>query len=128
MRTLFILSTIGLLSGCVADVKINQDADEDGLLDPQEVALGSDPGKADTDGDGYTDGDEFAAHTSPADAADKPYKNGWPIDECRHDYEGTGIKKGDVAYDFALNDQFGETVHLHDFCNQVVYLLFAAFW
>lgn len=118
-----------LLTGCVAETAINQDGDDDGLLDPDEVAHGSDPGLPDTDGDGYTDGDEVTQNTSPSDANDKPYLMGWPIDSCRNSVEGTvGTKKGTVAENFALTDQFGETVKLHDFCNQVVYLIFAAFW
>jgi hypothetical protein len=117
-----------LLGGCIATVDINQDADGDGLLDPAEVVAGSDPTVADTDGDGYLDGDEVRQNTSPVDANDKPYLMGWPIDSCRQDISGNGTKEGEVAGDFALLDQFGETVHLYDFCNQVVYLVFAAFW
>jgi hypothetical protein len=116
------------LTGCVADVKLELDADEDGLLDSEEAALGSDPSNPDSDGDNYNDGAEAAANTSPTDAEDHPYKNGWQIDACRHDITATGESEGEVADDFALVDQFGETVHLHDFCNQVVYMVFAAFW
>lgn len=116
------------LGGCVAEMKIDQDADGDGLLDPQEIELGSDPGVADSDGDGYDDGEEFAQNTSPADPEDKPYAGGWRIDACRNDITGTGHAKGDVAEDWDLLDQFGETVRLYDFCNQIVYVVFAAFW
>ena len=128
MKGILMLAFATSLSGCAAQVKINQDADNDGLLDPEEVALGSDPGLADSDGDGTSDGDEVAANTSPTDPDDKPYQAGWPIDACRHDIEGPyGDKKGDIAEDFALPDQFGETVHLHDFCGKVGYLVFASF-
>lgn len=42
------------------------DSDEDGLLDGREKELGTDPNKADTDGDGLSDGDEVLKyHTDP---------------------------------------------------------------
>ena len=37
------------------------DADNDGLTNAQEIALGTDPFNRDTDGDGYSDGDEVKA-------------------------------------------------------------------
>lgn len=44
----------------------NADADNDGLLDDEEIALGTDPAKADTDGDGQADGFEvLRAGTDP---------------------------------------------------------------
>ncbi len=36
----------------------SEDADSDGLTNDQELQLGTDPNKADTDGDGLSDGDE----------------------------------------------------------------------
>ena len=116
-----------LSSACIADVAIDVDGDQDGLLDSDEVALGSDPGNPDSDEDGYLDGAEADSYTDPADAADHPYQEGWQIDACRHDIESTGSEVGDVAADFALGDQFGETVHLHDFCNQVVLVVGSGF-
>lgn len=108
-------------------MKIDVDGDQDGLLDSQEVELGSDPADPDSDADGYEDGEEFESNTDPADAADKPYQAGWQIDACRHDIEATGAEEGDVAENFALPDQFGETVRLHDFCDQVVLVMGAGF-
>jgi hypothetical protein len=113
--------------GCIADVQIDVDGDQDGLLDSDEMSIGSDPANPDSDDDGFDDGAEVAGNTSPIDAADKPYQEGWQIDACRHDIEGTGTAEGDIANDFALPDQFGETVHLHDFCNQVVLVMGAGF-
>jgi hypothetical protein len=119
--------SLGLATGCIAEVKIDVDGDQDGLLDSQEVELGSDPADPDSDADGYEDGEEFESNTDPADAADKPYQAGWQIDACRHDIEATGAEEGDVAENFALPDQFGETVRLHDFCDQVVLVMGAGF-
>ena len=44
----------------------DEDDDNDGLSDQQELALGTDPLKADTDGDGINDGAEVALGRNPA--------------------------------------------------------------
>jgi hypothetical protein len=43
---------------------ILRDSDGDGLTDPQEIRLGTDPGVADTDNDGLRDGEEVHHLTS----------------------------------------------------------------
>ncbi len=48
------------------------DPDDDGASNLAEMLLGSDPGKADTDGDGYKDGDEIEAGSDPLDAGKTP--------------------------------------------------------
>lgn len=126
MRALFL--PMVLATGCVSQVNINDDADADGLPDGGEVAWGSDRGNPDSDGDGYLDGEEADVSADPSDAADHPFQAGWQMDACRNDLTAEGWGVGDVSNDFALMDQFGETVRLHDFCNQAVYLVFAAFW
>ncbi len=127
MRALLLTLSLPLV-GCLADVDVDVDPDKDGLADADEAALGSDPGVPDSDGDGYTDGDEASQHTNPIDAEDHPYAGGWKIGACRDDIEATGTGEGDVSNDFELMDQFGEMVRLHDFCDNVVYVVFAAFW
>jgi len=114
--------------GCVAQVDIDDDPDGDGLADVDEVRLGADPGNPDSDGDGYLDGAEAAAYANPADAADHPLEGGWAMGACRNDLEGEGNAVGQIAQNFGLMDQFGETVHLHDFCDKIVFVTFAAFW
>lgn len=49
-------------------VSVDYDADDDGLADEQEAALGSNPNDTDSDDDGLTDQAEFVAGTSPIDA------------------------------------------------------------
>jgi hypothetical protein len=50
----------------------NQDTDGDGLSDNDEVSLyGTDPTNDDTDGDGVSDGDEVAAGKNPLDPGDE---------------------------------------------------------
>ena len=72
--------------------------------------------------DGVTGGDDKDGTPTT------PYEGGWPVGACRDEIEPTGNAAGQVANDFALTDQFGDTVHLHDFCDRVVWLVFAAFW
>ncbi|GGO75319.1 binary toxin-like calcium binding domain-containing protein [Nocardioides deserti] len=55
------------------------DADEDGLTDGQEKQLGTDPTKADTDGDGLKDGAEVNQHKT---------------DPLKPDTDGDGVKDG----------------------------------
>ena len=107
---------------------LDLDLDGDGLSTAEEIELGSDPENPDTDGDGWTDGEEVAGNTDPTDAADHPYTGGWLIDACRHDIQATGNELGDIAEDFGLHDQFGDEVHLHDFCGKEVVLITAALW
>ena len=45
---------LSLTTGVASNLE-NADQDNDGLYDWQEIALGTDPGKTDTDGDGYSD-------------------------------------------------------------------------
>ena len=104
------------------------DSDGDGLTDSEEEALGSDPDAADSDGDGWDDGEEVSGNTDPLAAQDHPYTGGWAIGACRDELQATGNGVGDIAEDFALTDQFGDTVRLHDFCDRQVLLVSAAFW
>ena len=64
----------------------------------------------------------------PTDPDRFPYAGGWPIGNCHADIVGTGNEVGDIAMDFALLDQFGEAVRLHDFCDRLVLLHAGAFW
>ena len=102
---------------------VSPDSDGDGLSDAKENQLGSDPNNKDTDGDGWLDGEEVDGFTDPVDSSDHPYTGGWAMGACRHDIESTGNLVGDVAEQFELEDQFGDTVRLHDFCDREVLLV-----
>ncbi len=105
------------------------DTDGDGLTDYEEVnETLTDPTVADTDGDGFDDGEEWEGNTDPFDSADHPYTGGWPIDDCRASVQPTGNGVGDVAEPFQLQDQYGELVRFHDFCDHVVLLISGTFW
>ena len=127
MKRLVLLSAMAVACDA-APVDIPFDSDGDGMMDDDEVAAGTDPENADSDDDGWEDGEEVASYTDPADPDDHPYTGGWKIDSCRHDVEPTGNAVGDIAYDFELEDQFGDTLHLHDFCGQAVFIESSAFW
>lgn len=104
------------------------DSDGDGLTDAEEDDLGTDPDKADSDGDGFDDPDEVEANTNPNKKSDHPYEGGWPIGACRDDVKGEGFSERDISENFTMEDQFGEEVELHSFCENVVYMVFAAVW
>jgi YD repeat-containing protein len=49
-----------------------KDGDGDGLTNGQEIAMGTDPFRADTDGDGFSDGVEVTAGSNPLDSHSTP--------------------------------------------------------
>lgn len=58
-------NTLSVLEG-------EKDPDGDGLTNAQEIALGTDPFRADTDGDGFNDGVEASAGSNPLDPHSTP--------------------------------------------------------
>jgi len=104
------------------------DDDGDGLTNGEEASLGSDPNNSDSDGDGYGDGEEVDGNTDPLSDWDHPYQGGWPIADCRYDVLVTGNGVGQSTSNFALTDQFGDTLQLHDFCDRAVILVGSAMW
>jgi len=106
----------------------SSDDDGDGLTYEEETELGTDPDNPDTDGDGYSDGDEVEQNFNPLDAADRPYLGGWGRDDCYDQYATAVYSVGDIAADFALVDQHGDTIHLRDFCGRTIYLISGAMW
>ncbi len=127
MRTIF-LSSLALSACAVPSVELPFDSDRDGLLDDEELDLGTDPDEYDSDGDDWGDGDELDNNTDPGDPEDHPYTGGWAIDSCRYDVAASGNSEGQVTENFDLGDQFGDGVKLHDFCGKVVLLESSAFW
>jgi len=81
----------------------------------------------DSDGDGWSDRQERIEGTDHHDPDDHPYEGGWGHDDCRDTIKPTGLEVGDIAYDFSLEDQFGDFVRLHSFCGRVVFVDHSAF-
>ncbi len=54
------------------------DADSDGVPESLEALYGLNPGNSDTDGDGFSDGEELAAMTNPKSPASNPGEAGGP--------------------------------------------------
>ncbi len=103
------------------------DADADGLVDCDEVALGTDPDTADSDADGTGDGEEAACGADPLDAEETCYQCGW----YRGDpgtLEATGAAIGDTLENVAMTDQCGELVDLWDFAGEYHVLFLTAAW
>lgn len=123
------LSALGLLTACgPAIVDMPFDGDQDGLMDLDEQDHGTDAANPDTDGDGFLDGWEVSQGADPLDAAVHPYTGMYEIDPtCRDTVKSTGNELGEVAEDFALLDQFGEEVHLIDFCRRTILLEYGGF-
>ena len=125
MRHLWAIALSASLTGClVADVNV---------IDP-DSNLGDGGGgggdtKKDSDNDGWTDAEEDASFTDPDDPLDHPYTGGWPIGSCRHDLEPTGgVAPGDIIDDYTFDDQYGEQIHMHDFCDKAILAVAAAEW
>ena len=114
--------------GVPAEVTVDLDGDRDGLTDGEELALGTKPDVVDSDTDGYSDFAEVQSFTDPNEPTDHPYAGDWPIDGCRNDIVSTGNTVGSIAEQFTLQDQHGDSLRLHDFCNKVVLLVGTAFW
>ncbi|MDG1478539.1 MAG: hypothetical protein P8R54_03065 [Myxococcota bacterium] len=117
----------------------NADDDGDGLTNAEEDFYGTDPDASDSDGDGYSDGDEVNTHdTNPAYAYSHPYTGNYSVGWCETPPAPTGpsgsgdygplYQVGDVASNFTLSDQHGESVDLYSFCGQYIMIAFGAFW
>ena len=110
-----------LLSGLIACGET--DKDDTGQTETDQLSP-----DGDEDGDGYNNGEEDAGGSDPFDATDVPYQGGWRKDiECNGDIVAEGNNPGQVADNFAVKDQYGDTVNLYDFCNRVVLIEFAGF-
>ena len=105
------------------------DLDDDGLTLAEEEELGTDPDNADSDADGWEDGLEVDENFDPMDADDTPYVGFYGgRDDCYDDFAMAAYSPGDIASDFVGVDQFGDEVHLRDFCGRAAYLEFGADW
>ncbi|MCB9762484.1 MAG: hypothetical protein H6739_21985 [Alphaproteobacteria bacterium] len=140
-----IISLAALLALATACEKEPIDTDGDGLTDPEEEELGTDPANADTDGDtisdsdeldmgldpldvdsdgdGYQDNWELAEGTDPANAGSVIYIGGYPYNPDKDSYGAPSIEDavastGNAFARFQFIDQFGDVVDIYDFAGQ----------
>lgn len=103
-----------------ATVNVNgvtaQDSDGDGLTDEEEEIIGTDPNRADTDGDGLRDGDEVNVHgTDPlrADTDDDGLDDGEEITRETNprdaDTDRDGLEDGDEVFEFGSDPKEADT-------------------
>jgi thiol-disulfide isomerase/thioredoxin len=128
------------------------DVDEDGLLASEEAELGTDPEKADTDGDGlsdfvearelgtdplafdsdgdgFSDGEENTAGTDPLFNASWPADLGrWPDNSASLAEADLGWGLGDQMYNWTAIDQHGDQIALHQFAGHAILLDLSAGW
>ncbi len=103
--------------GDSADCRDSQDDDADGLMNGEEKQLGTDPLKADSDGDGLNDGAEVNTyHTDPlkADTDGDGLPDGAEIDTyntdpLKLDSDGDGLTDGDEVINYKTNPLKADT-------------------
>ena len=115
-------------AGCDAATVMTADWSDDPMSGGVPGGGGGNP-DLDSDGDGFTDGQEAEQGTDPNDASDVPYAGGWPKGDCRNDMpENGGYRAGDIVDNFSAIDQYGEEVYAHDFCDRALFVVASAGW
>lgn len=103
------------------------DGDSDGLDDCLEETLGTDATLRDSDGDGFSDGEEVDCVSDPLDSSEVCYACGWPHNDPG-DLAGVGPNEGDTIDNLGLVDACGEDVDLWDLAGQYHILFMTAKW
>ena len=123
---LLFASLLLVQTGC-SECSDDKDADADGLDDCTELELGTDPEKADSDNDGFTDPEEIDCVSNPLDGEEGCYACGWEHNDPGT-LVGTGTDVGDVMNNIQLIDQCGELVDTWDFYGEYHVLYMTAAW
>ena len=105
----------------------NGNEDADCMTNGEELALGTDPYKADSDEDGFDDCAERDCVSDPLNQSEVCYACGWAHNDPGT-LEATGSGNGDVLANFELSDQCGEAVSVWDFYGQYFILYTTAAW
>lgn len=118
---------LGGTGGTEAGIDPNANPDGDCMTNGEELANGTDPELADTDGDGQDDCQEVACKSNPTDSAKRCYECGWSHGDPGN-LTSTGANEGDVIENLPLIDQCGETVPIWDFAGEYHILFMTAVW
>ncbi len=113
--------------GAGGGIDPNGNSDGDCMTNAEELAKGTNPNAADTDGDGDDDCKEIACKSDPTRADQRCYKCGWPHGDPGN-FVSTGVAEGDVVENIPLVDQCGDTVPLWDFAGEYHILFMTAVW
>ena len=133
IRTIFLLAPLALVFSCddkgsnTEECSSSSDIDSDGIDDCTEDELGTDPESADSDGDGFSDLEEVDCISDPNNAEEMCYTCGWAHNDPGT-LDSTGSDIGDTIDNFALIDQCGEEVDIHDFYEEYHILYLTAAW
>lgn len=110
------------------------DPDEDGLTNAFEESIRTDPELADTDGDGYSDAEEYLTYFSPRNEEDFPYEGEYPrgplmsqADWESYTEESDWIQ-GAISSGWKVTDQHGAEIKLKRFFGSVILIDVAAEW
>jgi len=138
-----LMTTSLVLAGCIAPGGRGNSNDPDGdmLSSDFEATIGTDPDNADSDGDGFEDGEEYVNYFSPTKDDDSPYTNpdyprgplpdsdAWAAirDEASEDM-GRGWDRDEFTKSFAAVDQYGDTLLLKRFYGDVLLIDISAEW
>jgi len=124
MTALIQMSPLIFLLGCSPQEKEDEPSEH--------TDTAADPMHTDSDGDGYSDGEELNAGSDPLNGFDWPEGAGnWPdfSDEAAAaGITGEGWSIGDQIPDFALIDQFDQPLQLYQYYGFVILLDVSAGW
>ncbi|GMU79096.1 MAG: hypothetical protein AMXMBFR46_18890 [Acidimicrobiia bacterium] len=101
--------------------------DGDCMTNAEELAKGTNPEQADSDGDGDDDCKELACKSDPLDPTKRCYGCGWAHGDPGN-LVSAGAAEGDVIQNLPLVDQCGDTVPIWDFAGDYHLLFMTAVW
>ena len=143
LTSLAILLTLSACGPRAGGSSGSSDNDGDLLSNDFEESIGTDPDNADTDGDGFEDGEEYVNYFSPTKDDDYPYTNAdyprtalpnsedWDALREAADADedmGRGWDEGEFSKSWAADDQYGDNLLLKRFYGQVVVIDISAEW
>ncbi len=134
--SLVISMSVAFLAGCppVGDGD-GDDPDGDLLSNSFESSIGTDPDNADTDGDGWSDTEEYFTYFNPRNDGDYPYTGhyprgplAWGDDWDAITGDDTGWGQDDFSSNWSHEDRWEDKLRLKRFYGSVILLDLSAEW